>query len=64
MDQHTGPKYFAKKRAEPGLKQSFTRFYRPQTNGKAERFIQTALREWGYTVPYQSSQERTQTLEI
>ena len=29
------------------LKQSFTRPYTPRTNGKAERFIQTALREWG-----------------
>jgi transposase InsO family protein len=30
-----------------GLGQRFTRIYRPQTNGKAERFIQTMLREWG-----------------
>ena len=33
---------------ELGLKQRFTRAYRPQTNGKAERFIQSALREWAY----------------
>ena len=37
------------------LKHSFTRPYRPQTNGKAERFIQSALREWAYGIPYQHS---------
>jgi transposase InsO family protein len=42
-----------------GLQHSFTRPYRPQTNGKAERFIQSALREWAYGVPYQRSAERT-----
>ena len=31
-----------------GLRQVFTRPYTPKTNGKAERFIQTALREWAY----------------
>jgi transposase InsO family protein len=36
-----------------------TRFYRPQTNGKAERFIQTAIREWAYARQYQNSIERT-----
>jgi transposase InsO family protein len=35
-----------------------TRIYRPQTNGKAERFIQTALREWAYSHAYRSSRER------
>ena len=36
----------------PGrVRQRFTRPYRPQTNGKAERFIQTLLREWAYRVP-------------
>jgi transposase InsO family protein len=29
-----------------GIQHRFTRAYRPQTNGKAERFIQSALREW------------------
>ena len=33
----------------------FTRAYRPQTNGKAERFIQSALREWAYGWTYQHS---------
>ena len=31
-----------------GLRHTFTRPYRPRTNGKAERFIQTLLREWAY----------------
>ncbi|MGH8578323.1 MAG: IS481 family transposase, partial [Gammaproteobacteria bacterium] len=36
-----------------------TRPYTPRTNGKAERFIQSALREWAYAATYQSSSERT-----
>jgi transposase InsO family protein len=39
-----------------------TRFYRPQTNGKAERFIQTALREWAYGRSYRNSAERSAQL--
>jgi len=31
----------------------FTRSYTPRTNGKAERFIQTSLREWAYAAVYQ-----------
>jgi len=46
-----------------GLKHSFTRPYRPQTNGKAERFIQSALREWAYGIPYGRSSERTAMLK-
>jgi transposase InsO family protein len=46
-----------------GVKHSFTRPYRPQTNGKAERFIQSALREWAYGIPYQHSAERTAMLK-
>jgi transposase InsO family protein len=45
-----------------GLRHSFTRPYRPQTNGKAERFIQSALREWAYGIPYPHSTERTAML--
>jgi len=45
-----------------GLRHHFTRAYRPQTNGKAERFIQSALREWAYGIPYHSSAERTTML--
>jgi len=56
-------KYFAKEREALGLNHSFSRFYRPRTNGKAERFIQTAVREWAYQVPYNTSEERSQALE-
>ena len=42
-----------------GIKRLHTRYYRPQTNGKAERFIQTALREWAYGRTYRRSRERT-----
>jgi transposase InsO family protein len=45
-----------------GIKHQFTRAYRPQTNGKAERFIQSALREWAYGWTYQNSAERTAAL--
>ena len=44
--------------AELGITHKFTRAYRPQTNGKAERFIQSALREWAYGHAYPSSVER------
>lgn len=39
-----------------------TKPYRPCTNGKAERFIQTLLREWAYKRPYTSSRRRTAAL--
>ena len=44
------------------IKHLRTRPYRPQTNGKAERFIRTLLREWAYGAIYGSSSERTATL--
>jgi transposase InsO family protein len=37
--------------------------YRPQTNGKAERFIQTLIREWAYVRPYASAARRTHALQ-
>lgn len=40
-------KLFRQACLELGIAHKFTRAYRPQTNGKAERFIQSALREWG-----------------
>jgi transposase InsO family protein len=46
------------------IRHRFTRPYRPQTNGKAERFIQTLIREWAYARPYTSSRKRTETLPL
>ena len=46
-----------------GITHSFTKPYRPQTNGKAERFIQSALREWAYGIAYNHSSEREAMLE-
>jgi len=45
-----------------GLRHLRTRAYTPRTNGKAERFIQTLLREWAYAQPYESSRERRRKL--
>ena len=56
-------KSFARACEGLGIKHSFTRPFRPQTNGKAERFIQSALREWAYGIPYRHSRERTAMLE-
>jgi len=56
-------KKFAEACRELGIRHKFTRAYRPQTNGKAERFIQSALREWAYGFTYQHSSERTAALE-
>jgi transposase InsO family protein len=53
---------FARACRKLGLRHLFTRPYRPQTNGKAERFIQSALREWAYGVPYHHSAERATML--
>ena len=47
-----------------GIKQRFTRPYTPRTNGKAERFIQTALREWAYARPYNNSEHRRRELSF
>ena len=47
---------------ELGIQQKFTRAYRPQTNGKAERFIQSALREWAYGRAYEHSDQRREAL--
>lgn len=56
-------KEFRRACVEIGLCHRFIRPYRPQTNGKAERFIQSALREWAYGFTYQHSAQRTAALE-
>ena len=48
--------------AELGLRHVRTRPYTPRTNGKAERFIQTALREWAYARTWKSSDQRAAAL--
>jgi transposase InsO family protein len=50
--------------AELGLKHLRIRPYRPRTNGKAERFIQTLINEWAYERIYGSSDERAQALPL
>jgi transposase InsO family protein len=55
-------KAFASACRRPGLKHIRTKPYTPKTNGKAERFIQTALREWAYAVAYPTSDQRTNQL--
>lgn len=45
-----------------GLRHIRTRPYTPRTNGKAERFIQSSLREWAYATPFVSSAERTRAM--
>jgi transposase InsO family protein len=47
---------------EHGLRQSFTKPYTPQTNGKAERFIQTLKRRWAYRYVYRTSAIRAASL--
>ena len=46
-----------------GIRHLRTRAYRPQTNGKAERFIRTLLSGWAYGAIYHSSNERTAALD-
>ena len=48
--------------ADLGAQARFTRSYRPQTNGKAERFNRTLADEWAYVRPFESSAERAAAL--
>jgi transposase InsO family protein len=57
--RYSGLKDFAQGR---GIRLKRTRPYRPQTNGKAERVIQTLLREWAYLRLYESNDERAREL--
>ena len=45
-----------------GVQHKRTRPYTPRTNGKAERFIQSSIREWAYAQPFQSSAERAKAM--
>lgn len=62
-----GPAYRSRLLAQAcrqlALKHRFTKPYTPRTNGKAERFIRTALEEWAYANTSQNSQERNCQLE-
>jgi transposase InsO family protein len=53
---------FARACKQLGVKHIRTKPYTPQTNGKAERFIQTALREWAYATAFEDSQQRHRAL--
>lgn len=55
-------RWFAAACGKLRLRHLRTRPYTPRTNGKAERFIQTLLREWAYARPYISSKRRTAAL--
>jgi transposase InsO family protein len=52
-------KHFAEALARHTVTHKRTRPYTPRTNGKAERFIQTSIREWAYATPFQTSAART-----
>jgi transposase InsO family protein len=53
---------FADVCAQLAVRHRRTRPYTPRTNGKAERFIQTPLREWAYATAYDDSRSRPQAL--
>jgi len=55
-------KAFAKACRRLGIRHIFTKPYTPKTNGKAERFIQTSLREWAYAKAYDTSRQRAAEL--
>lgn len=56
-------KLFAKALQAAGARHVRTRPYTPRTNGKAERFIQTSLREWAYGRPYACSEDRAKAIK-
>jgi transposase InsO family protein len=62
-----GPCFYAHRFAytcrDLGITHKRTRIYTPRTNGKAERFIQTAIREWAYARRYENSAERSASLQ-
>jgi transposase InsO family protein len=56
-------KLFAAALRKAGVRHVRTRPYTPRTNGTAERFIQTSLREWAYARPYSSSDQRSAAIK-
>ena len=62
-----GPCYvanaFTKELIDAGIAHTRIRPYRPQTNGKVERFNRTLLDEWAYARPYRSEAARTRALD-
>ena len=54
---------FATELASECIAHTFTRPYRPQTNGKVERYNRTLLNEWAYARPYRSEAARTRALD-
>ena len=56
-------KLFARALQQAGARHIRTRPYTPRTNGKAERFIQTSLREWAYGRPYACSDDRARAVK-
>jgi transposase InsO family protein len=57
-----GSQSYEARLAELGIRHSRTRVRRPQTNGKAERFIGTLINEWAYARPYRTNDERLRRL--
>ena len=64
MSEATLSRILRGRRVGLGIKHLFTQPYTPKTNGKAERFIQSATREWAYSRTYQNSDERTAALPV
>lgn len=54
---------FAAELLKDTIKHTFTKPYKPQTNGKVERFNRTLLNEWAYARPYRSEAARTRALD-
>jgi transposase InsO family protein len=54
---------FTKLLVADSITHTFTRVYRPQTNGKVERYNRTLLNEWAYARPYRSEASRTRALD-